>query len=99
MRTLRDFFGLKPFLLGPNIPPGASRAFIQLVKAIGEAGSNHEEDRVIRKEANLLMVSFMLLLETADYVFLQLVLIQTSTALFVVVCISAVRTKCLGLFD
>mmetsp|Transcript_23757 Transcript_23757/g.62092 ORF Transcript_23757/g.62092 Transcript_23757/m.62092 type:complete len:1254 (+) Transcript_23757:47-3808(+) len=39
---------------GPNIPPGASRGFIQLVKSIGEAGSNHEEDRVIRKEAQLL---------------------------------------------
>eukprot|EP00035_Acanthoeca_spectabilis_P034808 m.31001 g.31001 ORF g.31001 m.31001 type:complete len:1232 (-) comp6877_c0_seq1:65-3760(-) len=39
---------------GPNIPQGASRGFIQLVKAIGEAGSNHEEDRVIRKEAALL---------------------------------------------
>lgn len=39
---------------GPNIPAGASRSFIQLVKAIGEAGSNHEEDRVIRKEAKVL---------------------------------------------
>eukprot|EP00040_Diaphanoeca_grandis_P011727 m.60127 g.60127 ORF g.60127 m.60127 type:complete len:1231 (-) comp22804_c1_seq1:183-3875(-) len=39
---------------GPNIPQGASRSFIQLVKAIGEAGSNHEEDRVIRKEAKVL---------------------------------------------
>ena len=39
---------------GPNIPQGASRGFINLVKSIGEAGSNHEEDRVIRKEAQLL---------------------------------------------
>ena len=26
---------------GPNIPPGSSRPFIDLIKAIGEAGSNH----------------------------------------------------------
>eukprot|EP00729_Bicosta_minor_P007265 gene7265-33171_t len=40
--------------LGPNVPSGASRQFVNLVKAIGEAGSNHEEVRVIRKEAKLL---------------------------------------------
>lgn len=27
--------------LGPNVPSGASRQFVNLVKAIGEAGSNH----------------------------------------------------------
>ena len=27
--------------LGPNVPPGSSKQFINLVKAIGEAGSNH----------------------------------------------------------
>lgn len=27
--------------LGPNVPTGASRQFVNLVKSIGEAGSNH----------------------------------------------------------
>ena len=27
--------------LGPNVPTGASRQFVNLVKAIGAAGSNH----------------------------------------------------------
>ena len=27
--------------LGPNVPQGASKQFVNLVKAIGEAGSNH----------------------------------------------------------
>jgi hypothetical protein len=26
---------------GPNIPAGSSRGFIDLIKAIGDAGSNH----------------------------------------------------------
>lgn len=33
---------------------GSTRPFVLLIKAIGEAGSNHEEDRVIRKEVRLL---------------------------------------------
>eukprot|EP00056_Hartaetosiga_gracilis_P012748 m.203964 g.203964 ORF g.203964 m.203964 type:complete len:1265 (+) comp13738_c0_seq1:100-3894(+) len=41
-------------LSGTNVPSGASREFCNLIKAIGESGTNHEEGRIIAKEAKLL---------------------------------------------
>eukprot|EP00051_Salpingoeca_urceolata_P028400 m.486657 g.486657 ORF g.486657 m.486657 type:complete len:1260 (-) comp24542_c0_seq1:51-3830(-) len=39
---------------GSSVPPGASKQFQALVKAIGESGNNHEEERIIRQEVKVL---------------------------------------------
>ena len=41
-------------LQGANVPAGASKEFCNLIKAIGESGTNHEETRIINKEARIL---------------------------------------------
>eukprot|EP00049_Salpingoeca_infusionum_P018063 m.355581 g.355581 ORF g.355581 m.355581 type:complete len:1244 (+) comp17286_c0_seq1:170-3901(+) len=41
-------------LAGANVPPGSSRDFCALIKAIGESGTNHEERRIIAREAKFL---------------------------------------------
>eukprot|EP00730_Choanoeca_flexa_P017685 TRINITY_DN8548_c0_g3_i3.p1 TRINITY_DN8548_c0_g3~~TRINITY_DN8548_c0_g3_i3.p1 ORF type:complete len:1290 (+),score=355.63 TRINITY_DN8548_c0_g3_i3:32-3871(+) len=45
---------LASHLAGANVPVGASRQFCQLIKAVGESGTNHEEGRIIAREKKLL---------------------------------------------